>query len=145
MSKWTYKGKVVESPPEGTFGFIYKITFRDKYYIGCKQFYGNRTVKLSKKRSNELYKGTGRKPTKEKKLKESDWKKYNSSSWSKELKRFTTDEIDSSEVKWEMLEFGVSKSDLAYKETKQIICSDALLDVNCLNSWVTCKIHKTNL
>lgn len=61
-------------PTDNSVGFIYKITnlTNNKFYIGKKQFYSTRTVKLSKKKSNELYSGVGRKPTKGKNVIETD-------------------------------------------------------------------------
>ena len=81
-SVWKYKSKEVKEIPEGMQGFIYQIihTETGKSYIGKKQFFNTLNVKVSKKRSDILYSGKGRKPTREKKINESNWKVYTSSS-----------------------------------------------------------------
>lgn len=142
MSKWLYKGKSVMEPPEGVHGFIYKIEWEGGYYIGAKSFYSNTTIKLSKKKSNELYTGKGRKPTKQKQQKSSNWKVYPSSSI--EVKKLV-EEKGEAYFKWEIIDFAKNKSELAYKETQYIICNNILYDERCWNGWVTAKIHKKNL
>ena len=58
------------------YGFVYKITNKKTkdFYYGAKSFCSITNLKISKKKSNEIYSGKGRKPTRLKK-KESDWKR----------------------------------------------------------------------
>lgn len=144
MSKWIYQGKPLTEIPEGAYGFIYKITWGDKFYIGCKQFYSNRNVKISKKRANELYSGRGPKKKKELKIKESDWRTYTSSSWDAEFKE-SVENVNQEDFKWEILSIAYRSSELAYLEVKALICSDAILDENCINKWVSFKVRKNNI
>lgn len=74
--------KSIEDCPSDSEGFVYKITslLDDRYYLGSKKLYNNKTVKLSKKKQEELYSGRGRKKTKEKKKTVSDFMTYKSSS-----------------------------------------------------------------
>jgi hypothetical protein len=78
---WLYKNKVVEKIedfPEGTFGFIYKITNNKtgKFYIGKKQLISKTNVKLGKKEKALLPTQRGRTPTKKLVVKEADWQNY---------------------------------------------------------------------
>lgn len=142
MSKWLHNNKLLLEPPQGVYGFIYRITWEGGYYIGAKSFWANRTVRLSKKKSEELYSGKGRRPTKAKTIKESDWKTYKSSS--KEVQSLVAD-LGEQAFTWEILHFAKSKSDLAYQETQYILCNNCLKDPLCMNMWVTARIHKKNL
>ena len=78
---WTYKNEPMEtlsSFPEGTFGFIYRVTHQPtgKAYIGKKVLYFNRKVKLTKK-DLKMYEGVvGRKPSYKLAIKESNWLDY---------------------------------------------------------------------
>ena len=77
---WFYQDKEVisiEDMPEGTFGFIYKVTHTptNKSYIGKKVLYHNQKKKLTKKELAEQT-GPGRKPSTKVVTKESDWKTY---------------------------------------------------------------------
>lgn len=78
---WLYENKVIEKIddfPENTFGFIYKITNKEtgKFYIGKKQLMSQTNVKLGKKELANLPIQRGRKATKKKVIKESNWKEY---------------------------------------------------------------------
>jgi hypothetical protein len=59
-------------------GYIYMTSFLDvnKTYIGKKNFFHNTNVKLGKKELENLPTARGKKPTKKKVTKESDWKTY---------------------------------------------------------------------
>ncbi len=142
MSKWTHKRKKFTLIPEGAWGFTYKITCKEtgQYYIGLKQFYSNTNGKVSKKRSLELWSGKGRKPTRERKSKESDWQTYISSS--KAFKEYiqTRQECD---FKWEILEIFYSKTELELGEAREII--DSMCDPLCQNLWLKLTIYKKNL
>ena len=79
--KWIYKTEEIitkDDFPEGTYGFIYKITHipSNKSYLGKKVLIHNKKTKLTKK-DLLLYEGIpGRKPTYKITQKESDWKNY---------------------------------------------------------------------
>ena len=79
--KWIYKTKEIitkDDFPEGTYGFIYKITHipSNKSYLGKKVLIHNKKTKLTKK-DLLLYEGLpGRKPTYKITQKESDWETY---------------------------------------------------------------------
>ena len=66
---WLYENKVIEKIedfPEGTFGFVYKITNNEtgKFYVGKKQLISKTNVKLGKKEKAALPTQRGRTPTK---------------------------------------------------------------------------------
>jgi len=69
---------LIEHFPENTFGFIYRIDNleTDKFYIGKKQLISVTNKKLGKKELLELPVQRGRKVTKKKISKESDWQNY---------------------------------------------------------------------
>lgn len=67
---WIYKNKPFTGKIDNYWGFVYKITYltTGHLYYGCKSFHSRTNAKISKKRSNELYSGKGRKPLREKKI-----------------------------------------------------------------------------
>lgn len=78
---WLYQNKVIEKIkdfPEGTFGFVYKITNNEtgKFYIGKKQLLSKTNVKLGKKEIAALPIQRGRPPSKKSVIKESNWQEY---------------------------------------------------------------------
>ena len=86
-STWRYKDQAVLSVndmPEGTYGFIYKVTHisSGKKYLGKKVLYFQRNKRLGKRalealREERKAKGIGgRTPLKQKIITESDWKTY---------------------------------------------------------------------
>ena len=82
---WKYEGKLIteiSDMPEDTIGFIYKIQENNsEFYIGRKSLYSYRTL--------PPLKGTKRK---RKVVKESNWKKYQSSH--SEVKKWDSDDIE---------------------------------------------------
>jgi len=80
MLKWLYKNEditSIEQFPDTCHGFVYKITnlTDGKFYIGRKILQNTLTKKLTKRELSEQT-GPGRKPTKKKVLKESNWLNY---------------------------------------------------------------------
>ncbi len=78
---WLYKQKVIEKLEDfgqDIFGFIYIIKDKetDKFYIGKKQIMSQTNVKLNKGELASLPIQRGRKPSKKKVIKESNWKDY---------------------------------------------------------------------
>ena len=112
--------------PEGTFGFVYKITHAEskRYYIGKKVLFHNIKKKLTKKELQEQT-GPGRKPTTKVVQKESDWKEYWGSS--KEFSEFRKNHL-LDEYKKEILYIVPNKKLLTYYEVK------AQMDNNCLQN-----------
>lgn len=102
--EWTYRGKVVDSIPDGVIGFVYLITnlTNDKKYIGKKltQF----------KKTRPPLKGKTRK---RRTTVESDWRDYWGSSdyLNEDVKNLGTDKFTR-----EILYFCTSKAELSYME-----------------------------
>lgn len=146
MSKWIYNGKHLKEPPEGAIGFIYKITWGDAYYIGKKNFYSTTNKTLTKTEVKAIKEVKGRKgkiPKKKKKVSESNWKIYESTS---------SDVIFREAIKqhpekfyYEVLEIAYNSTELTMLEAKHILCPDALRDKNCLNKELKIRILKSNL
>lgn len=112
--------------PEDTFGFIYQVTHipTQRKYIGKKNLYSVRNIKLGKKELEQLKeerkeKGLrGRTPLKKKVIKESDWKiYYGSQEEMKELVKVGNLEKD---FKREILECVPNKKLLTYYENKHL-------------------------
>lgn len=70
VSHWKYKGTTLETPPEGSFGFVYEVISKinNKRYIGRKYFGKTRRIKPLKGRVNKRVIRS-----------ESDWKTYTGS------------------------------------------------------------------
>lgn len=140
---WTYLGKEVSSlsqMPVGTLGIIYKIhnLTTGKYYIGRKGVSSNRKRKLTAK--EKLLPENKRKTVIIEQKESSGWKTYCGSNL--ELK----EEIKNGhEIKKEILYFCFSKAEITYMETKEILCSGALIDVNSYNGWIKATVYKKNL
>lgn len=125
---WTYNQKEIKELsdlPEHTYGFIYKITHipSGKKYIGKKVLFFERNVALSKKQLEELKEERkqegkkGKTPSKQKVVKESDWKTYYGSQ--KEIKELVK-HSNSSDITKEIVHIVSSKKLLTYFETKYL-------------------------
>jgi len=105
----------IEDFPENTFGYIYCITNLDtnKIYIGKKQILSVTNKKLGKKELLELPIQRGRKVTKKKVTKESDWQNYWGSNKPllEDIKYLGKDKF-----KREILKFCKTKKELTYWE-----------------------------
>ena len=125
---WVYNNKKMEKRedlPPGSIGFTYLITFNEKddagrnySYLGCKQF-----ISVRGTYSNA-------------------WVKYLGSSVN------VKDKMASGELtvkSREMLEFAISKQQLAYMETREIVCRGLLEDSSSLNMWVKAKLFKAHI
>lgn len=131
---WIYNNKEIESIedfPENTFGFIYEITHlpTGKKYIGKKQLYSERNIKLGKKESEllkeerKLEKKKGKTPSKKKVVKESDWKTYYGSH--QEIKELVKNG-KKEDFKREILQMVFSKKLLTYFEMKYLLLKEVI-------------------
>lgn len=116
-------------------GFVYQITHiqTGQFYIGCKAFFSTTNKKLSQKRSKELYSGKGRRPKKEKIVKETNWKTYTSSST--KVKEMIAKE-GKDKFLFEILEIKASKQELLMFEAFQTLHHFLRKDEDILNEWV---------
>jgi len=123
MNNWLYEGESIthiDDFPPNAYGFIYKITYNGKSYIGKKNLYSNRNVKLGKKelallKEERKQQGKrGKTPTKKLITKESDWVKYYSSNpiLKEAAKLYSNDMVR------EILHICYNKKELTYFETK---------------------------
>lgn len=124
---WLYKGeeiKDISQFPEGTFGFVYKVTHHPtgKKYIGKKVLYHNQKRKLTKL-DLEVFVGKGRKPTHKVIQKESDWKTYYGSQ--KDIKQLIS-EGKQTDFTREILQLVSDKKLLTYFETKYLFINSVL-------------------
>ena len=144
---WTYQSRAIteiSDMPEGTIGFIYKITNGEtgQYYIGKKSLYSHRTL--------PPLKGYKRK---RKVIKESKWVDYRSSNPSVQL-WFHSNEMaleqeprgeinDTLELK--ILRFCKTKKALTYYETEELFQNKVLEDELSLNDNILGKFFRKDL
>ena len=126
---WLYKGKEFLSEMiEDNFGFIYIITDLEnsKKYIGKKNFYSVRKVKGKTRRQR----------------KESDWKKYYSSS--KIIKEIVK-ECGTSRFKREILLLCKSQGELNYSENKYLFMNEVLESEDWYNDNILGRYFSVNV
>jgi len=131
---WYYNGKEFTSEMIGDYvGFVYVITdlSNDKKYVGKKLF-------KSKRRLPPL-KGKTRKRTV---VKESDWQDYFGSS---DLVKTLVEEHGRDNFHREILHLCMSKGELSYMETYEILIRHAIIKDEYYNAFVGCKIHKNHV
>ena len=153
---WTYNGQPItelKDMPEGTFGFIYKITNgqTDEYYIGKKQVVSVRKRRFGKREIASLEDKRMKKY--EMVEKESDWKTYRSSNptvklWFMEneklLEQDKRDEIND-RLELRILRFCSNKKSLTYYELQEQFAHDVLADESCLNDNLLGKFFRKDL
>ena len=153
---WTYNGQPItelKDMPEGTFGFIYKITNgkTGQYYIGKKQVVSVRKRNFGKKEIAALEDKRMKKY--EMVQKESDWKDYRSSNldvkmWfiSNEaaLKEDRRDDIND-QLELRILRFCSNKKSLTYYELQEQFSHDVLGDESSLNDNLLGKFFRKDL
>ena len=133
-STWRYRDQAVLSVndmPEGTYGFIYKVTHisSGKKYLGKKVLYFQRNKRLGKRalealREERKAKGIGgRVPLKQKVITESDWQTYYGSQ--KEIVNLVK-EGKETDFKREILQYVKDKKQLTYFECKYLFINEVL-------------------
>ena len=153
---WTYKGKSItelSDMPEGTFGFIYKITNgkTNEFYIGKKQVVSIRKRKFGKREIAKLE--DKRMKRYEMVEKESDWLEYRSSNptvklWFDEnetalLEDRREDINDRLELR--ILKFCKNKKALTYYELQEQFSHNVLADELSLNDNLLGKFFRKDL
>ena len=148
---WTYQGRIItelSDMPEGTYGFIYKITngHTSEYYIGKKQVVSIRKRNFGKKEIAAL---TDKRIKRyEMVTKESKWEDYRSSnktvsSWFNKDGRPAILENDRLELK--ILKFCKSKKSLTYYELQEQFYHNVLEDEYSLNDNLLGKFFRKDL
>ena len=124
---WEHRGRLITEitdMPEGTFGFVYKITHipTNKRYIGRKVLYNNRKKPLTKAEIAEQT-GPGRKPTHKIVTTESDWKTYwgSNKDFQQLVRTHPKDQFSK-----EILDFANGKKMLTYLECKYLFKYEAI-------------------
>lgn len=140
---WTYKGKEITSidqVPKDAFGFVYQITHlpTGQMYIGRKNFVSKTNRKITKKELSE-HTGKGRKPSKVKVVKESNWLDYRGSS--KEFLELTKGCLDSN-LKKEIMCFCPNSKSLSYQEVKHQFLLGVLENIQFVNSNIGGKFYR---
>jgi hypothetical protein len=135
MISWIYKGEnisTIEQLGANCHGFVYKITnLKDgRFYIGRKILRNTLNKALTKKELSEQT-GPGRKPTKRRVVKESNWLKY----WGSN-KPLLEDvkELGEDNFEREIIQLTFSKKELTYYELHyQCVYRVLLTDSYCSN------------
>ena len=145
---WFYKNEIIDSLdklPKGVWGFVYKITCIDngKFYIGKKQFWSERNIKLNKKELIEAaaLKKPGKKPTKKFVVLESDWLRYAGSE--PEIKK-DVKEMGLAAFKREILHLCYTKKELTYSEIKYQFQMEVLEREDTYNSNIEGRYFKSD-
>ena len=141
---WTYNGKYItelSDMPDGTFGFIYKITNgkTDEFYIGKKQVVSIRKRRFGKKETAAL---TDKRMKKYEMIeKESNWVNYRSSNTT--VMSWFDSNNDNIELK--ILRFCTSKKSLTYYGLQEQFAHDVLGDELSLNDNLLGKFFRKDL
>ena len=148
---WTYNGKYItelSDMPDGTFGFIYKITNgkTNQFYIGKKQVVSIRKRKFGKKETAALE--DKRMKRYEMVTKESNWVDYRSSNkivsgWFDKDGRPNPTSNDALELK--ILKFCGNKKSLTYYELQEQFSHNVLADELSLNDNLLGKFFRKDL
>lgn len=103
MSHWLFENKLLETPPENVFGFVYCITCikNGKKYIGRKYFGTTRRVKVKGKKRRKVIR------------KDSNWREYTGSS---KALLHDINNLGKEYFKFEILAFGKTKGEVNYIE-----------------------------
>ena len=146
MNNWLHENKVIdkiEDFPEGTFGYIYRITnlTTGKEYIGKKQLESKINVKLGKKEKASLPTQRGRTPSKKLVVKESNWKDY----WGS-CKPLLEDvkHLGEGNFQREILDLAWSSKHLSYLEAKHQFKTD-VLETNSYNDNIQARYYRKDL
>ena len=134
---WQYNDKDVseQTPPNKFYGFVYELILKDgSRYIGKKAMWNTTKKKLTQK---EVAAMTNRREKKWKFItKESDWRRYTSSS-----KLFGSREVTQKVI----VELALSKRHLTYLETKYMFQRNVLEDSRYLNLNISGRYYRDNL
>lgn len=141
---WIYNNKCLEIPPEGEYGYIYRITVQKhksipkelwgKIYIGKKVF----SFSVKKKVTKKVKKETGTRKRVERVQKDSKWLEYFGSS--KELLQDIS-KYGKENFLRQVLCFCKSKSELSYQEAYWQFKEEVLYK-NSYNKWISCKVYR---
>jgi hypothetical protein len=142
---WIYNGQSItelSDMPEGTIGFIYKITNgkTGQYYIGKKNVATIRKRNFGKKEIAALT--DKRMKRYEMIVKESDWKDYRSSN--KTVQSWFED-TENDQLELRILRFCQSSKSLTYYELQEQFSHNVLADSNALNDNLLGKFFRKDL
>lgn len=126
---WLYNERIFTSPDIGDYvGFVYVLTdlVNGKKYVGKKQFFSTKTL--------PPLAGTTRK---RKRVTESDWQSYCSSST---VIKALVEEHGIDRFHREIVHLCRTKSEMSYWETRHQFVNDVLLSDDWYNDMVMCRI-----
>jgi hypothetical protein len=121
-------------------GYVYLIKDKEtgREYFGKKNFFLTQNKKLGKKESAALPIKRGKKPTKKKVVKESDWKTYYGSS--EEIKS-----VPKERLKRYLIRLCKTSKELSYYETKYLFVYGVLENDNYMNDNIQGRFFRKDL
>lgn len=130
---WFYKEKEISEIPENMIGFVYVITnlITGKQYIGKKNFFSKKRIKLKSKKNKKTIKT------------ESDWRNYFGSNLT-----LLSDIQNSNKINFKrnILFLCKSKAEMSYLEIQEQINKRVLfLPEKYYNNFIGCRIHSKHL
>lgn len=129
---WKYNNEELSEVPENIVGFVYCITnqLSGKQYIGKKNFYSNRRVKVKARKNRRKVTNV------------SNWRDYYGSN--ADLLS-DVESLGSCNFSREILHFCKNKAEMSYLEIKEQIEREVLFSENYYNNFIGCRIHKNHL
>lgn len=140
---WLYNKKVFTDKmiPKNAHGFLYMISLtvdgKKMFYVGKKNFYSVRNVKLGKR---ALAARKDKRGSKKKRVEKLSYQNYYSSN--DVIKKAVKGGI---KVKREILKICYSKIELTYEETKELFVLDVLNKNNYLNNNILGRFYRNNI
>lgn len=136
-NNWFYKDKFIFTPPEGYYGFIYKITDDiGNVYFGKKAFEHSQKKNISKKARKE----SGTRKRVERVKKDSGWLDYFGSS--KPLLEYLEMDYRKLKCKREIIKLCKDKISLSYWEMVIMVQESVLFRNDCWNGNIAGKFFK---
>lgn len=144
MINWKFGARTITSVdqmPKDVYGFVYRIIIehggKTKIYYGKKKLFSKRKKKFGKRKIAQMKDKRAKKY--EYIVTQMDWQNYTGSN--KTLNELIKKQgIQNLNMKKEILDYAYNETELKYKESKEIICNDALFDENCFNDGVSVRI-----
>lgn len=144
---WNFQGKpFLQQDVNDYYGFVYLIKclsgeYSGYIYVGKKNFFSVTNPKISKRRSNALYSGRGRKPSREQKRVPSNWINYHSSSGKlQEL----IETLGEDAFEFTILRLCRNNTELSYYEAR-FQMELRVFFIPSFNDWITIKINRRNM
>ncbi len=137
---WKFNGKEIKTPPEGYYGFVYKITDnKGGVYFGKKAFTHKKKSRLSKK-AKLLPENKGKRVSITQK--DSGWLNYYGSCLPLKQHLNSLTAKEKLTVKREIICFCETRQDLTYRELEVLVKENVLFRDDCWNGNIMSRFFK---